>query len=190
MMAPIQPQASPTATHRGTAISMALGFGLLLLAATPVRAQYCHDSRIRGTNIGLIPGAAGEDVPNVCNLLPCHEPQQDGAPRTEVTPPDCDGDERSCGVRITVPLVFPGNHQMDTNGHARIFWFGQGTPPPELSCDPLPPDDQTVNGVLEVPPIALNGARNGTYVLYLQLRDSTGASSEIVSATFTVGVRA
>ncbi len=66
----------------------------------------------------------------------------------------------------------------------------QGTPLPELSCDALPPDDQTINGVLEVPPIQLSGARNGTYVLYLQVRDSTGARSEIVSAAFTVGVRA
>lgn len=137
MMASIKPQASFTATHRGTATSMALCFGLLLLAVIPVEAQFCHDSTISGTLIGLTPGATGENVPNVCNLLPCHEPRQNGAPRTELIPPDCDGDERSCSVRVTVPLVFPGNHQMATNNHARIFWFGEGTPPP-ATCLPPP----------------------------------------------------
>jgi hypothetical protein len=61
---------------------------------------------------------------------------------------------------------------------------------PELACDPLPPADETVNEVLELPPIALMGARNGTYVLYLQLRDARGVRTPVVSATFTVGVRA
>lgn len=61
---------------------------------------------------------------------------------------------------------------------------------PELDCDPLPPAMETVNEVLAIPPIELRGARNGTYVLYLQLRDARGVRTPVVSATFTVGVRA
>lgn len=63
-------------------------------------------------------------------------------------------------------------------------------PQPALACDPLPPRAETVNAVLELDPIQLMGARNGTYVLYLQVRDARGGRSAVVSATFTVGVRA
>jgi hypothetical protein len=65
----------------------------------------------------------------------------------------------------------------------------QSAPQPTLSCDPLPSENRTVNEVLQFPPIKLNGAATGTYVLYLQLRDARGARSALISATFTVGVR-
>lgn len=63
-------------------------------------------------------------------------------------------------------------------------------PQPELACDPLPAANETVNAVLQLDPIQLMGARNGSYVLYLQVRDAQGRRSAVVSATFTVGVRA
>jgi hypothetical protein len=65
----------------------------------------------------------------------------------------------------------------------------RSAPQPTLSCDDLPSENGTVNTVLQFPPIKLNGAANGTYVLYLQVRDASGARSAVISATFTVGIR-
>lgn len=65
----------------------------------------------------------------------------------------------------------------------------QSAPQPTLNCDSLQPENRTLNEVLQSPPIKLSGAANGTYVLYLQLRDARGARSPLVSASFTVGVR-
>ena len=62
-------------------------------------------------------------------------------------------------------------------------------PQPQLACDPINVEAEPVNAVLEIPPIKLMGAANGTYVLYLQLRDARGASTAVVSAEFVVGVR-
>jgi hypothetical protein len=62
-------------------------------------------------------------------------------------------------------------------------------PQPPLQCDAIDVEPEPVNAVLEVPPITLMGAANGTYVLYLELRDSRGASTGVVSAEFVVGVR-
>jgi len=66
----------------------------------------------------------------------------------------------------------------------------QSAQPPELSCNPLSAQGATVNQVLQLAPIQLNGAASGAYVLYLQLVDATGQRSAVVSATFSVGRKA
>lgn len=60
---------------------------------------------------------------------------------------------------------------------------------PTLDCDPIDAEPEPVNAILELPAITLMGAANGTYVLYLQLRDSRGRATAVVSAEFVVGVR-
>lgn len=63
-------------------------------------------------------------------------------------------------------------------------------PMPALTCDSLPPANETINERVELAPIRLQGAQSGSYVFYLQFRDALGNRSEIRSVTFTVGVRA
>lgn len=65
----------------------------------------------------------------------------------------------------------------------------QNAPQPELACETGAPEPSTINTVIEVPPITLQGAATGTCVLYMQLVDARGVRSAVATATFTVGVR-
>ncbi len=116
---------------------------VLGLAATPAAAQTCSDSTVPGTLIGFTPLSGGLTRPNSCNLLPCYEPELAGGPTVEPDP-GCDALSGPCPVRAKVALDFPGNSQMPTNAHVRVFWFDQATPdpgeclpPPFGSCSPI-----------------------------------------------------
>ncbi len=114
-----------------------------LLAGTPSSAQTCSDSTVPGTVIGLSPLPGDLTRPNSCNLLPCYEPELASGPTVEPDP-GCDALSGPCPVRAKVALDFPGNSQMPTNTHVRVYWFAQGTPPtdgclppPFGSCSPI-----------------------------------------------------
>ena len=42
--------------------------------------------------------------------------------------PDCDALSGPCPVRAKVALDFPGNSQLPTNTHVRVYWFNQAVP--------------------------------------------------------------
>ncbi len=116
---------------------------MLSLAATPAAAQTCTDSAVPGTVIGFTPLPGDLTRPNSCNLLPCYKPEKADGPSVEVDE-GCDALSGPCPVRARVALDFPGNSQMPTNTHVRLYWFGQATPPadeclppPFGSCSPI-----------------------------------------------------
>ncbi len=116
---------------------------VLSLVAIPATAQTCTDSAVPGTLIGFTPLPGDLTRPNSCNLLPCYKPEKAEGPVVDVDP-SCDALSGACPVRARVSLDFPGNSQMPTNTHVRVYWFGQGSspvddclPPPFGSCSPI-----------------------------------------------------
>ncbi len=133
-----KPQATPSSltrlARRASALVLCLVVGVLLVSSAG--AQSCTDSTVPGTFIGFSPWPGEIEKPNSCNLLPCYEPEEDGGAYLAVDD-NCDALSGSCPIQLRVPLKFPGNSQMPTNGHVRVYWFNQGTPDPE-PCLPPP----------------------------------------------------
>jgi len=102
---------------RGAVLSV--GLCLSLLSGLPAAAQHCTDSTVPGTLIGFSPLPGEIEKPNSCNLLPCYKPEEDGGAYLAVDE-NCDALSGSCPVQLRVPLKFPGNSQMPTNGHVRV----------------------------------------------------------------------
>lgn len=122
-------------------------FGIMIclgqLVALPAAAQHCTDSTVPGTLIGFTPLSGVIEKPNSCNLLPCYKPEEDGG-AYPATDENCDALSGSCPVQLRVPLKFPGNSQMPTNAHVRVYWFDQAMPdegaclpPPLGNCSPI-----------------------------------------------------
>ncbi len=124
--------------------SVGAWLGLLALAASPAAAQTCTDSTVPGFLIGFTPLTGDLTRPNSCNLLPCYKPELADGPTVEIDE-SCDALSGPCPVRARIALDFPGNSQLPTNTHVRVYWFDQATPdpgeclPPPLggSCTPI-----------------------------------------------------
>ncbi len=115
-------------SHPGTCLyATVILITCLGLAGPPSSAQTCTDSAVPGTVIGFTPLPGDLTRPNSCNLLPCYKPKKADGPSL-VVDPSCDALSGPCPVRARVALDFPGNSQMPTNTHVRVYWFGQGSP--------------------------------------------------------------
>ncbi len=126
----------PGTCRRSKGLHAALSLiACLGLAGPPSSAQTCTDSTVPGTLIGFTPLSGDLTRPNSCNLLPCYKPEKTDGPSVEPDP-GCDALSGPCPMRAKVALDLPGNSQMPTNTHVRVYWFGQGTPPVD---DCLPP---------------------------------------------------
>ena len=106
-----------------------------VVAASPSLAQHCTPTVTQGFAFGFTSSSETVQRPNSCNLLPCYEPQA-GEVFQQVAA-GCDPEFSSCPLRLPIPLTFPGNSQMPTNTHVRVFLFNQPSPPAE-NCT-LPP---------------------------------------------------
>ena len=145
------------------ALRGALFLSLLVAGAPSVDAQaiFCSDSTVPGTFIEWAPGTNGGAPAANCGATNrCYCPVLDGAQVTELIPPNCDGTTQSCTVRVSVPLLLPGNEINDASHETEIYWYRGATPsscsfgPPSPNCTAISICGSVLGGALGASPIA------------------------------------
>ena len=174
----------PAAEFRSLVFRAVLAF-LMFAGSSQAQAQFCSDSTVAGTFIDWTTGANGGAPAANCGALNrCYCPALDGAPVTEVIPPNCDATTQSCTVRVSVPLLLPGNEFNDASHETEIYWFRGATPSsctfiPNVNCTAISICGSVLGGVLGASPIETS---RGT--AYIQVSASCSTVDSLAAAGF------
>lgn len=76
----------------------------------------------------------------------------------------------------------------DLEGDIDLLCLGIAFPPlePMVDCDFITPQGSLINEVLETDPLPLGGLSPGTYLIGINVSDSRGNDSNVVTASFEV----